>query len=202
MNLRGYDLDARPLTPGAVMDRFLRAFGIGGERIPEDLDERAGLLRTVIGKRQVLLVLDNARVIDQVRPLLPGSGTCCVIVTSRDPLGDLAPREGASVIHLEVLGRDGADQIRYRFHDLVRLYARECAHAEEAAGDRVAAITRAPSCWLALAEEAHQREYGGAFTQLHGSVPRWRPADSVEDDIEVIRCDRLGGLIHEYVRAA
>ncbi|GAA3585331.1 BTAD domain-containing putative transcriptional regulator [Nonomuraea rosea] len=317
VDLRGYDLNAEPLNAGVVMDRFLRALGVGGDRIAHELDERAAQFRTTIAKRQLLIVLDNARVIEQVRPLLPGSGNCCVIVTSRDPLGDLTAREGATMVHLDVLsatdsaallagvadpavmdedpgatarlgrlcdglplalrivgarltarsywtparlvkrladerrrldelsygqltvratfalsyrdlspeaarmfrrlgllevpdfapwvgaalldiddiegenlieqlvdaqlleavGRDCADQVRYRFHDLVRLYAKERALAEESEQERMEAVSRALAGWLSLTEEAHRREYGGAFTQMHGAVTRWRPQD-------------------------
>jgi tetratricopeptide (TPR) repeat protein len=74
----------------------------------------------------------------------------------------------------EVGGVDAAGQVRYRFHDLVRLYARERADAEEPAAERRAAVGRALGGWLALAEAAGPAlmECGGQT--LHGQAPRWR----------------------------
>ncbi|MDG6106288.1 tetratricopeptide repeat protein [Dactylosporangium aurantiacum] len=62
---------------------------------------------------------------------------------------------------------------RFRLHDLVRVFARERAQSEEPDGQRTAAVRRALAGWLHLAEEAHRREYGGRYTILHGTEPRW-----------------------------
>ncbi|MFF4813827.1 BTAD domain-containing putative transcriptional regulator [Kitasatospora sp. NPDC001309] len=64
---------------------------------------------------------------------------------------------------------------RYRFHDLVRAYAHEQLVATEDAAEREAALTRMLGGWLALAEDAHRREYGGDYTVIHGTAERWRP---------------------------
>jgi len=102
-DLRGYDAHRDPLPPGAALEQFLRALGVPGEQIPGGLDERAALFRSVLHGRQVLLVLDNARTPEQVRPLLPGSGSCLVLISSRDRLDDLVAREGARLYALDVL---------------------------------------------------------------------------------------------------
>lgn len=73
---------------------------------------------------------------------------------------------------VDVTGSDAAGQVRYRFHDLVRLYARERAE-EEAAAERTAAATRVLGAWMALVERAHRILYGGDFAILHSSAPRW-----------------------------
>jgi tetratricopeptide (TPR) repeat protein len=80
----------QPLSPGDVLARFLRDLGVSGAQIPVDPDERAALLRTRLTGRRVLMVLDDARDSAQIRPLLPGSGSCAVIVTTRGRLPDLA----------------------------------------------------------------------------------------------------------------
>ncbi|MGW7097567.1 BTAD domain-containing putative transcriptional regulator [Streptomyces sp. NPDC054874] len=105
-DMRGYDEEA-PRAPGAVLDRFLRALGVLGPEIPVDLTERAALFRSVLDGRRVLIVLDNARSFRQIRPLLPGSGRCCVLVTSRDPMGGALAGDYAFVpLHLGALGQD------------------------------------------------------------------------------------------------
>jgi tetratricopeptide (TPR) repeat protein len=82
---------------------------------------------------------------------------------------------------LEAGQRDSAGFLRYGFHELVRMQAREYALAEESAEGLTAAAQRAFGCWLSLAEEAHRRESGGDYTLLHGIAPRWRlDADLVD----------------------
>lgn len=84
-DLRGYD-EEEPRRPSAVLDRFLRALGVPGPQIPADEVERTALFRSVLDGRRVLIVLDNARSFQQIRPLLPGTSGCCVLVTSRDSM--------------------------------------------------------------------------------------------------------------------
>ena len=65
--------------------------------------------------------------------------------------------------------------LRYRIHDLIRVYAHEQLLRTDSEADRRAALGRVLGGWLALAEHAHRKEYGGDFTVLHGTAPRWRP---------------------------
>ena len=81
---------AQSASPGEVLARFLRDLGIKGEQIPARDDERAALYRTALTGRRVLVLLDNARDAAQVRPLLPGSSSCAVLVTTRNRTSDLA----------------------------------------------------------------------------------------------------------------
>ena len=81
---------AQPAEPGEVLARFLRDLGIEGEKVPAREDERAALYRTTLVGRRVLILLDNARDAAQVRPLLPGSSSCAVLVTARNRTSDLA----------------------------------------------------------------------------------------------------------------
>ncbi|AIG75342.1 Hypothetical protein AJAP_12300 [Amycolatopsis japonica] len=87
-NLRGYGPGA-PVDPAEVLRSFLRALGVPVADVPADLDDRAASLRSVLAGRSVLIVLDNARSADQVRPLLPGHAGCAVVVTSRAALHGL-----------------------------------------------------------------------------------------------------------------
>ncbi|MFE0100176.1 BTAD domain-containing putative transcriptional regulator [Streptomyces sp. NPDC059009] len=346
-DMRGYDEDEAPRRPGAVLDRFLRALGVPGPQIPADQVERTALFRSVLDGRRVLIVLDNARSYQQIRPLLPGTSGCCVLVTSRDSMGgalagdyayvplqlgslaqdeslallsrvagddrfsadpvgaarlselcdrlplalriaaarlaakphwsvrtlvsrledqhrrldelsidargvraglrlsyrDLAPATarmfrllgtvcvpefsawaGAALLDIDpVDAEDLIEQlvdaqlleplhattghVRYRFQDLLRLFARECGLAEEEEETRRAALRRAGAGWLGLAREAHRRVYGGDYTVVHGSAPlRELPAHYVdsllEDPLEWFETERLAltGLIDQLAR--
>ncbi|MEV6327872.1 tetratricopeptide repeat protein [Streptomyces sp. NPDC051909] len=82
----------RPVRPEDLLGRFLEDLGVPGDRIPAGLDRRVALYRTVTAGRRLLLLLDDARRAAQVRPLLPASGDCLVLVTSRSRLTDLSTR--------------------------------------------------------------------------------------------------------------
>lgn len=312
VDLRG--AGASPLAPADVLDRFLHALGMDGAAVPDDLDERAALFRSRVAGRRLLILLDNAAGEAQLRPLLPGTAGCAVLVTSRsrlaglparlvdldmlDPeravellariagaarvdaepaaagkivrtcgylplavriaaarlaarphwslarlaavladerhrldelrlgdlevrasltlsyegLGDAARRafrtlglldapdfaawvaaalldlplpEARQVVEhlvdaqlLDIAGEDGTGEVRYRFHDLLRLYARERLHAEEPDPDHTAALTRALGAALALSERAAELLW--ACRVVPGNVPRWRldPAET------------------------
>ncbi|NGY65917.1 ATP-binding protein [Lentzea sp. NEAU-D13] len=102
VDLRGYGPDA-PVEPAEALEAFLRALGVSGADIPFDVSERAARFRSLVDGRRVLVVLDNARAPEQVRPLLPGSSSCAVVVTSRATLSGLVARDGARVLDLDVL---------------------------------------------------------------------------------------------------
>ena len=103
VNLKGFDPALPPVAPAAALHRFLDAFGVPSARIPADVDARAALFRTVLAGRRVLVVLDNARDAEQVRPMLPGTPGCSTVVTSRDRLDGLVAIEGALPIPLDML---------------------------------------------------------------------------------------------------
>ncbi|MGN9909261.1 BTAD domain-containing putative transcriptional regulator [Phytohabitans sp. LJ34] len=301
--------DARPVSPAQVLERFLRAMGVPGSALPKGLDERAEMYRDRLAGRRVLVVLDDATDEDQVAPLLPGTGTSAIVVTSRPRLTRLAgahrvdvavfdltratellskvagedrvhaePEEVRSLVRrcgglplaLRIAGarlaarphwtfarlvarlederrrldeldygghgvrsslavsyealderakrlfrrlgvleasdfdswtagalldepaddaedaldalvdarlldveRTGRHGVRYRLHDLIRVYARERLAVAEAPEERRAALRRVNGAWLHLAGEAHRREYGGDFTILHGTAATW-----------------------------
>ena len=93
------------LPPGDVLARFLRDLGVDGKDIPVDEAERAARYRTALARRRMLVVLDNARDAAQVRPLLPGSASCAVLVTTRSRMPDLA---STKLVDLNVLDDDEA----------------------------------------------------------------------------------------------
>ncbi|MFC4057785.1 BTAD domain-containing putative transcriptional regulator [Planomonospora corallina] len=331
IDLHGYTEQASPLTPEAALDRFLRALGVPGERVPATLNDRETLLRSILAGRRVLFVLDNARTSAQVRPLLPGNPDCAVVVTTRDQLTDLVVRQGARPLrlptltveesaalldtivgadrmgrdreatariielcdglplalriagarllarphwtpaglaarlgdeqrrlaefshgevglranfslsyrelsppaaelfrllglldapdftdwvvaalldtglaraqeHLEELldaqlvhtvGQDPAGQLRHRMHDLVRLYARERALAEEPQERRGETLSRVLRCLLTLVQEANRRERGGDFAIVRGSTESWTAPGLPVDELLAVPLDWL-----------
>ncbi|HEX6522024.1 MAG TPA: tetratricopeptide repeat protein [Streptosporangiaceae bacterium] len=103
VNLRGFDPAGPPVRPAEAICGFLDALGVGPTRIPIELDAQAALYRSLLAGRRFLLLLDNARDAEHVRPLLPGSETCLVLVTSRSQLSSLVAREGAHLVDLDLL---------------------------------------------------------------------------------------------------
>lgn len=309
-----------PASPLEALGRFLRAVGVPGEAVPEDLDERAELYRQVLATRRMLVVLDDVADESQLRPLLPGTGDSAVLVTSRARLaglpgarrlevgvldadqalallanvvgqdridaepaaahalfrlvgglplamrivaarlaarphwslawmlerlsderrrldelthGDLMVRASLAMTYdgldpearrllrllsvfdgasfpgwfaaalldidfydafdllellvdaqmLEIAGLDLGGGPRYKFHDLIRLFAREQLDSDESDEDWLAAVTRVLGGWLAIVDEAHRRIYGGDFTVLHGDAPRLPPPQSYLDAV-------------------
>ncbi|MEV0384775.1 tetratricopeptide repeat protein [Nonomuraea sp. NPDC050643] len=107
LNLRGYDL-AAPMTAGEALAGLLVAMGVPGPDLPLETDQRAARYRTEVSGRRMLIILDNASSVEQVRPLLPGSATCVVVVTSRDSLAGLVVLHGASRLDLDLLSAGDA----------------------------------------------------------------------------------------------
>jgi Transcriptional regulatory protein, C terminal len=95
VNLRGFGPAGPPMTPGEAIRIFLEVLGVSAAQIPASLDAQAGLYRSLLAGRQVLVLLDNAAGVDQVRPLLPAGPGCLVLVTSRSQLTGLVATEGA-----------------------------------------------------------------------------------------------------------
>jgi DNA-binding SARP family transcriptional activator len=114
VNLRGFDPAGPPMTPVEVIGLFLNALAVSAARIPAGLDAQAGLYRSLMAGQRMLVLLDNARDVDQVRPLLPASPGCLVIVTSRSRLTSLVAAEGAAPVPLDVLTEAEATELLSR----------------------------------------------------------------------------------------
>jgi DNA-binding SARP family transcriptional activator len=131
VNLRGFSPAESAMNPAEAIHGFLDAFAMPSDRIPLDLDEQAALYRSMLADLRVLIVLDNARNVDQVRPLLPGSPGCVVVVTSRNQLMSLIVANGAHPVALDLLS---AEEAR---HLLSRKLNPERVKAEPASVDEI-----------------------------------------------------------------
>ena len=142
-DLRGFGPENAPEEPGEILAGFLSALGVPDQRIPPGLPDRMALYRSLLAGRRMLLVLDNARNAEQVRPLLPGTGGCAVVLTCRGGLTGLVLAEGAKQIRLDAFGDDDA-----RAYLAARLGA-AAVDADPAARDAI--VARCGGLPLALA---------------------------------------------------
>jgi DNA-binding SARP family transcriptional activator len=127
LDLRGYAA-APQLRPIEALRQLLH--GLGVDQVPADLEEAAGLYRSVTAGRRLLLLLDNAASADQVRSLLPGSPGCLVVVTSRDRLAGLVATHGARRLVLGPLPPEEAQALLGQVVGAARIEAEPEAAAE------------------------------------------------------------------------
>ncbi|MFZ3573364.1 AfsR/SARP family transcriptional regulator [Streptomyces sp. BH097] len=128
VDLHGATAGLTPLEPGEVLGRFLSTLGVPRVAVPTNTEEAAAAFRSMVADRRVLVVLDNAAGVEQVRPLLPAGPGCAVLVTSREMLTTL---EGAGHLHLGVLFHDQAMAL------LERLLGADRVGAETEAADAI-----------------------------------------------------------------
>lgn len=175
LNLHGFDPSGAPMPPADALRRFLATLGVPGHRIPAELDELAALYRSRLADRRQLIFLDNAHDAAQVRPLLPGSPGCLVLVTSRSQLAELVALDGAVPLTLDLLTVDEAYEL------LTRRLGRERLTTHKGAADElIRACARLP---LAL-------NIAAARATFHPTLPLPELVDDLRD---TRRClDTLG----------
>jgi tetratricopeptide (TPR) repeat protein len=141
-DLRGFDPNDQPASPAAVLESFLRLLGVAGSEIPYDLQERAALYRDKLAGKRALVLLDNAASEEQVRPLLPGSSTCLVLITSRRSLIGL---DGAHPLSLDVFAPEEAVALLGRIagHDRIAAESEAAARVAELCGHLPIAVSLA-----------------------------------------------------------
>ncbi|WP_245646593.1 AfsR/SARP family transcriptional regulator [Microtetraspora niveoalba] len=148
-NLRGFDPIEQPLSPATAVRGFLEALGVDPQGMPTDLDAQVGLYRSLVAGRRMLIVLDNVRDADQAAPLLPGSPTCTVVVTSRHDLAGMTAADGARPVALDAL--DDAEAHQLLLH---RLGAERLAAEPEAVAYLLACCAGLPLALAVLAARA------------------------------------------------
>lgn len=139
VNLRGYDSASPPISAYEAIRGFLEALGVPAERIAADPEAQAAQYRSEMVGRQMLILLDNAGDAIQVRPLLPGSPGCLVLVTSRKELTGLVAADGARPLTLDVLSGEEARDLLVR-----RLGTRRIAAEPEAVDELIELCARLP----------------------------------------------------------
>jgi DNA-binding SARP family transcriptional activator/tetratricopeptide (TPR) repeat protein len=152
VNLLGFGPSGTPVSPGHAIQGFLYALGVPADRIPRDLDARAGLYRSLLAGRRILIVLDNARDGQQVRPLLPAWPGCMVLVTSRNQLVGLSAADGARLLNVDVLSHAEARQLF-----TARLGAERTAAEPDAVAEIIELCARLPLALVIAAARANSR---------------------------------------------
>jgi tetratricopeptide (TPR) repeat protein len=149
VNLRGFDPVGVAMKPAQAIREFLDAFGITPQQMPTSLEAQAALYRSLLAGRRVLVLLDNAADEDQVRPLLPGSPGCLVIVTSRNQMPGLIVTEGAQPVVVDLLSAQEARELFSRRIGESRVLAET-----QAADDIIALCARLPLALMLVAARA------------------------------------------------
>ena len=150
VDLQGFSPTGVPLQPAEAMRGFLDAVGVDPAR-PADLHAQTGLYRSVVADKRMLIVLDNAASVEQVRPLLPGSPTCTVLVTSRRQLAGLTTGYGAGQLNIDVLPDAQARELLAH-----RLGRHRIATEPEAVADLLGICAGLPLAVGIVAARAHQ----------------------------------------------
>jgi len=176
VNLRGFDPSGPAADAGQALRGFLDAFAVPPERIPARLEDQVALYRSLLAGRRVLVLLDNARDAEQVRPLLPGSPGCLAIVTSRSHLTGLVAGQGAHPLHLDLLPPGEARELLSR-----RLGSSRVSREPDAVEEIIAGCARLP---LALTITAARAAASPSFP-LAAVAADLREAGHVLDPFEV-----------------
>jgi tetratricopeptide (TPR) repeat protein/transcriptional regulator with XRE-family HTH domain len=153
VNLRGFDHAGQIMVPATAVRVLLDALGVAAEQIPPDLDAQIGLYRSLVAGKRILVLLDNARDSEQVRALLPGAPSTCVLVTSRDDLTPLVVTNAAQLVGLDLMPFGDAHEL------LARRLGRSRVTAEPEAVDTI--VTACAGLPLALAIAAARTQQTG-----------------------------------------
>jgi tetratricopeptide (TPR) repeat protein len=152
VNLRGFDPSGAAMRPADAVRVLLDALEIPADRLPQTEEAQLGLYRSLLAGKRMLVMLDNARDVAQVRPLLPGSATCRVVVTSRSQLSGLAAIEAARPLMLDVLTDTEARELLQQ-----RLGAARLADDVGAAAQIIHSCARLPLALCVIAARAAVR---------------------------------------------
>jgi tetratricopeptide (TPR) repeat protein/transcriptional regulator with XRE-family HTH domain len=178
VNLRGFDPSGTPATPADAAHVLLDALDIPADRVPRTTEAQLGLFRSLLVGKRMLVVLDNARDAGQVRPLLPGSATCRVIVTSRNHLTGLAAIEAAHPLTLDVMTEAEARQLLE-----LRLGAERVASDSSMASRIIERCARLPLALCVTAARAAMRP-DLSLAQFAAELASDPGLDAFSDDVD------------------
>ncbi|MFE9750076.1 ATP-binding protein [Saccharothrix saharensis] len=179
VDLRGFD-HRGPVHPAAALRGFFLALDVPKERVPDDLDAQVTLFHRLLAGRRVLLLLDNARDTDQVRPLLPTGPGCVVLVTSRRRLDSLVAREQAAHLNVALPSAKQAREIL-----LTRLGSREVSRDDPAVDELVRRCARLPIALAVAAAQATVRP-SARLDDLVTELAELSTADSADTDVPTV----------------
>lgn len=187
VNLRGFDPADTAVAPGEAVRMFLDALGVPAAQIPAGFDAQVALYRSKLVGRRMLILLDNARDTDQVRPLLPGSPGSLVVVTSRNRLTGLVAREGARPLTLDQLSHEEAYELLAR-----RIGDGRPAAEPDAVEEIIARCARLPLALAVVA--AHAAEHPGfplravadALRESQDSLDAFEAGDALTTDLRAV----------------
>ncbi|MFE7853859.1 ATP-binding protein [Streptomyces sp. NPDC057403] len=182
VNLRGFGPD-EPMDPNEALHGFLLGLGVSPTAVPTHPPAASALLRTLLAARRVLLVLDNARSAEQVRPLLPGSPGSAAVVTSRNRLDGLVIREGARRLALDVLPRYDAHALLSRRIGSERL-VRDRRATDELV-DLCARLPLALSVAAARISAGPEDGFGHLVAELRGTQRRLDVLGNADTDLDL-----------------
>jgi DNA-binding SARP family transcriptional activator len=199
LDLRGFDPAAPPLTPGDALDQLLRGLGADPDLPGRDVSSKAGYFRSLLASRRVVIVLDNAVGAEQVRPLLPGTPGCLVIVTSRNRLAGLVARDGAVRLSIDVLSADCSQEL------LRRILGAAVVEAQPATARELASYCGyLPLALRIAAELAHEHyDLSEIVDQLRGRgrLDRLSPPDDESSAIRSVLASSYRVLAPDDARA-
>jgi DNA-binding SARP family transcriptional activator/Tfp pilus assembly protein PilF len=187
VNLRGFDATGSSMAPAEVVRRFLDTLGVPAQRLPSDVDAQAAMYRSLLADKRMLVVLDNARDADQIRPLLPGAPGCLVVVTSRNRLTSLIAAEGAHPLPLDVLTVDEARDLLTH-----RLGGARVAAEPHAVDELVTLCARLPLALAIVAATAATRPHlrlaalADQLRHSHGRLDALSTGDAPTTDLRAV----------------
>ncbi|HEY8471262.1 MAG TPA: BTAD domain-containing putative transcriptional regulator [Natronosporangium sp.] len=182
LNLRGFDPAAAPTGPAEAIRSLLDGLQVPSSQLPANLDAQVGLYRSLLTGRRMLVVLDNARDAEQVRPLLPPSPGCVALITSRNQFSGLAATAGAQLVRLDLFTPDEAEQFLTR-----RLGPARAATDPAAVRELVARCARLPLALAVVAARAVAnpavplRLLADELTDPDGGLAEWTGSDPSTD---------------------
>ncbi|RLV82087.1 hypothetical protein D3C57_126920 [Streptomyces rapamycinicus NRRL 5491] len=182
VNLRGFGPTDSAMTVAEAVRGFLDAFQVPAHRIPATLEAQTALYRSLLADRRMLILLDNARDAEQVRPLLPGSPGCLVVLTSRNELTSLVVAEQAQPLPLDLLDRDEARELLSS-----RVGAERVAAEPEAVEEVITVCAGLPLALAIVAARAatHPRfgleALAGELRDARGSLDAFEGGDATTD---------------------